>query len=100
MAEAGGVELPALRRALTGGFADSEVLRKHGKNIVDGDFAPGAFAAAQLKDLETAWAQAKDGGLDLPVLNSVRSLFADMCAHGRADLDHSALYLELKDRCS
>ena len=53
----------------------------------------------QLKDLRTARELAESLGLDLPVLKLTEDLYRDMCAHGRSELDHSALYLELADRC-
>ena len=57
-----------------------------------------AEAEMQLKDLRTARELAESLGLDLPVLKLTEDLYRDMCAHGRSQLDHSALYLELADR--
>ncbi|MGH9725484.1 MAG: NAD(P)-dependent oxidoreductase, partial [Candidatus Acidiferrales bacterium] len=52
----GGADLGAVRQALCGGFADSTVLRAHGKRMQEGNFVPGAPAEYQLKDLQTAQA--------------------------------------------
>ena len=83
-----------------GGFADSTVLKKHGHNMVSGDFTPGAHASVQLKDMNTIMAQATSLGLQLEVTPIVRSLYEEMCSNGKSDLDHSALYLELNDKQS
>jgi 2-hydroxy-3-oxopropionate reductase len=98
LAEEGGVDLQALLTALQGGFADSSVLRKHGVNIAERRFVPGAHAHVQLKDLTTAQEQARSEELDLIITPVVRALYEDMCVHGRAELDHSGLYLEIASR--
>ena len=89
----------AVHQALIGGFADSTILRQHGERMISRQFEPGAKAEMQLKDLRTARELAESLGLDLPVLKLTEDLYRDMCAHGRSELDHSALYLELADRC-
>lgn len=94
----GGADLAAVHQALMGGFADSTIWRQHGQRMIEQNFTPGGRAAVQLKDLRTAAAQAAEEGLNLPILNLLHTLYQDMCAHGRADLDHSGLYLELADR--
>jgi 2-hydroxy-3-oxopropionate reductase len=98
LAEAGGADLTAVHKALTGGFADSTILRQHGERIIRHQFEPGAKAKIQLKDLRTSRELAESLGLDLPVLKLTESLYRDMCANGRSELDHSALYLELASR--
>lgn len=97
LVEAGGGDPEAVHEALIGGFADSAVLRQHGKRMIRRQFDPGAKAAIQLKDLSTAMELADGLGLDLPVLRLTESLYSSMCQHGRENLDHSALYLELAD---
>ena len=69
----------------------SKVVRK----MIEGDFRPGGPAKHQLKDTNTAVAQARDLGLRLPVTELVDGLFADLVAHGDGELDHSALIREL-----
>jgi len=96
--EEGGGDLAAVHKALIGGFADSTILRQHGERMINCNFKPGATAETQLKDLRTSRELADNLGLDLPVLNLTESLYRDMCRHGRENLDHSALYLELADR--
>ena len=98
LAEAGGADPAAVRDALLGGFADSTILQQHGERMLKRNFEPGGRAELQLKDLRTCSALAADLGLDLPVLRQVEDLYREMCESGRADLDHSALYLALRDR--
>lgn len=99
LAEAGGANPVAVREALLGGFADSTILKQHGERMLGHSFAPGARAEVQLKDLRTGLAQATASGCDLPFLSLAEQLYARMCSGDRVALDHSALYLELRDRC-
>ena len=93
--ERGGGNAVAVHQALMGGFADSTIWRQHGQRMLDRSFAPGARASVQLKDMHTITAQARSSGLDLPFASLAEGLYWRMCETGRADLDHSALYLEL-----
>lgn len=99
LAERGGADPAALRSALRGGFADSVILQQHGERMSSVDFAPGGLSKLQLKDLDNTLAEAARYGLDLPSTQAVRDRFEHLVyAMGGADLDHSALYLELKKR--
>jgi 3-hydroxyisobutyrate dehydrogenase-like beta-hydroxyacid dehydrogenase len=98
LAERGGADPAKVREALSGGFADSTVLKQHGLRMIENDFKPGGPAKWQLKDTHTAVALAKSMGLSLPVISLVDSLFQDMIANGDGDLDHSALIRELRRR--
>ncbi|MBL8382588.1 MAG: NAD(P)-dependent oxidoreductase [Burkholderiales bacterium] len=97
LAEAGGADAALVREAIRGGFAGSRVLDVHGERMLDRDFAARATAAVQLKDLDNALdAAAGAGGLRLPVTALVRDLYASLCDHGGAGVDHSGLYLEIE----
>lgn len=98
LAERGGADAAAVRRALMGGFADSAILRQHGERMLAGDFKPGGPAKYQLKDVRTATALARALDLELPVTQLTETMFAALVEHGGAELDHSALYLELRRR--
>jgi 3-hydroxyisobutyrate dehydrogenase-like beta-hydroxyacid dehydrogenase len=98
LAERGGADAAAVRRALMGGFADSAILRQHGERMLAGDFKPGGPAKYQLKDVRTATALARSLGLELPVTQLTETMFAALVEHGGAEFDHSALYLELRRR--
>lgn len=98
LAERGGADPAAVREALLGGFADSAILKVHGKRMLEGAFDPGGPAKYQLKDQTTATALAHKLELELPVSELVQSLFEELVEHGDGERDHSALYLELLRR--
>ena len=98
LAEAAGADPAAVREALLGGFADSRILREHGERMLAGDFTPGARVATQLKDLRTVAALADEAGVSLPLAERVTELFTALHDEIGADLDHSALILELRRR--
>ena len=98
LVEAGGGDVEAVHRALMGGFADSAVWRQHGARILERRFAPGARATVQAKDMRTILAEARSNGLELPFASLAGTLFEAMAAGPNADLDHSALYLEIAAR--
>ncbi|OKH86897.1 NAD(P)-dependent oxidoreductase [Thalassospira sp. TSL5-1] len=96
LAEAGGANPAKVREALLGGFANSRILDLHGEKMIAGLFDPGGPAKYQIKDTGAALDAARALDLDLPVLELVDRLFSSLVAHGGGDLDHSALFLELK----
>ncbi|WP_377189016.1 NAD(P)-dependent oxidoreductase [Ruegeria meonggei] len=97
LAEKGGADPDALRAALKGGFADSVILQQHGARMSEGDFEPGGLSKFQLKDLDNTLAEAAAFNLRLPSTQAVRDRFAYLVNEmDGADLDHSALYQELK----
>lgn len=98
LCEKGGADPARVREAITGGFADSRILQVHGQRMVERDFDARARMTVQLKDLRNALATAGEIGFDAPVTGLFESLYADGVAHGLADLDHSALFLELAAR--
>lgn len=98
LAEVGGADPARVREALLGGFAYSRILEQHGQRMLDDNFLPGGPAKYQLKDTHAACAVAAELGLDLPVLALIDHLFADLVEAGGGELDHSALFLELRRR--
>ncbi len=98
LAEAGGADPAAVREAIRGGFAESRVLELHGARMLARDFAPGAHATTQLKDLASALQAAAQVHLDLPLTREVHDLYQTFVREGGADLDHSALLLALERR--
>lgn len=98
LASAGGANPAQVKRAWTGGFADSKVLQIHGQRMLDRDFVPGGHTRTHLKDLEAALGAAEEHRLDLPVATLARTLLAALCAQGLGDYDNSALVLELEQR--
>ncbi|WP_170603992.1 NAD(P)-dependent oxidoreductase [Ruegeria arenilitoris] len=99
LAEKGGADPAALRAALRGGFADSVILQQHGERMSEGNFVPGGLSKFQLKDLNNTLDEANSLKLELPTTRSVRDRFEYLIEEmNGAELDHSALYLELKRR--
>ena len=96
LAAASGADPVAVREALMGGFADSRVLRLHGKRMIERDFLPGGRARVQLKDQDTILAAAKDAKLRLPLSECVTGLYRDLVTHGGSEFDQNALLLELE----
>jgi 3-hydroxyisobutyrate dehydrogenase and related beta-hydroxyacid dehydrogenases len=92
LARRSGLDVADLMRVLTGGLADSEVLRQKAQKWVSRDFTEGGSARNQLKDLDIVLSAAGDAGLDLRVARSVRALFAEMISRGDGDLDHTGVY--------
>ncbi|MGA2619033.1 MAG: NAD(P)-dependent oxidoreductase [Thermoguttaceae bacterium] len=96
LAERGGADPAAVQDALRGGFADSRILKEHGRRMLDRNFAPGGTVHNQIKDLDAASDAAADAGLQLPLLSAIRELFSGLRSNGGGDLDHSALFLEIQ----
>ena len=96
LVEAGGADPAAVRDAIRGGFAESRVLELHGARMLSRNFAPGAHATTQLKDLASALRTAEDEGLELPLTRGVHALYSQFVETGGASLDHSALLLALE----
>lgn len=98
LAAKGGADMAKVREAITGGFADSRILQVHGQRMVERDFAPRGRMAVQLKDLRNALGTAADLGFDAPITQLFAQLYAEGNAHGLADQDQSALFVELARR--
>ena len=96
LVERGGADPAKICEALAGGFADSTILQRHGKRMIEDEFRPGGAARWQLKDTNAALAYSQKLGLTLPVARQVDSMFQAMVANGDGDLDHSGLIRELR----
>ena len=98
LCEKGGADMGKVKQAISGGFADSRILQVHGQRMVDRDFAKRAAVTVQLKDMRNALTTAHEIGFDAPITALFEQLFAQAADHGLADLDHSALFMELASR--
>ena len=97
LAAAGGADPALVREAIRGGFAGSKILEVHGERMLTRDFAARATAAVQLKDMNTALdAAAGCNDYQLPITTLLRDLYASLCEHGGAGVDHSGLFLEIE----
>ena len=98
LVERGGADPAKAREALFGGFADSRILRYHGDRMISRNWSPGGPMRLQVKDLDTALAEADRLCLDLPVVRCAADVFRVGASSGLADHDHSAVFLELARR--
>ena len=96
LAEAAGADPKAVREIMLHGFAGGPILKNHGLRILTKNFKPGGKASTQLKDMNNIIATAKKYKLNLPIAKKVQELYARTVKSGRANLDHSALYLFIK----
>jgi len=99
-AQDAGVDPARVRQALLGGFASSRVLEVHGQRMLDGAFAPGFRIALHQKDLRLALESAGSVGAALPATRLAQDLFDGCSANGEAQLDHSAMFREMRRRSS
>ncbi len=98
LAEKGGADPAAIRDALKGGFADSVILQQHGQRMTTGNFTPGGFSRLHLKDLNNTLEEARNAGLTLPLTEQMQARFNRFVDElDGAEIDHSGIYLELKD---
>lgn len=99
LAEKGGADPAAVREAIRGGFAESRILDLHGRKMVERDWSTGGPSKLQLKDLDNVLAAADEAGIDLPLSRQMRERYHRLVHDlDGAELDHSALYLELEAR--
>lgn len=98
LCERGGANMGKVKEAITGGFADSRILQVHGQRMVERDFTPRGRMSVQLKDLRNALSTANEIGFDAPITALFEQLYAQGIDHGLAELDHSALFVELASR--
>ncbi len=97
LAAAGGADPALVREAIRGGFAGSKILEVHGERMLTRDFAARATATVQLKDMNNALdAAAGFDDYQLPITTLLRDLYASLCEHGGAGVDHSGLFLEIE----
>lgn len=98
LCEKGGADMAKVKQAITGGFADSRILQVHGQRMIERDFTKRGAMTVQLKDMRNALTTAQEIGFEAPITALFEQLFAQAVEHGLADLDHSALFVELASR--
>lgn len=97
LAQKAGVDLAKMREVLLGGFAQSRILDLHGQRIIDGNFKPGFKIKLHQKDLNIALKTGGELDLTLPGTETAARQMATAMQQGNGELDHSALFLALKD---
>ncbi|WP_060857204.1 NAD(P)-dependent oxidoreductase [Caballeronia sordidicola] len=88
----GGANPAMLIEALAGGYADSTILRIHGRRMVDKNFEVSGRSSTQLKDLHNALRAAQEAGAAMPYTELSAQRFTSLLQqHG--DIDHSGVVL-------
>lgn len=97
LAQKAGVDLSKMREVLLGGFAQSRILDLHGQRIIDQNFKPGFKIKLHQKDINIALKTGGELDLTLPGTETVARQMETAMGQGNGELDHSALFLALKD---
>ena len=82
--------------ALSGGWADSKVLKTHGKRMIDKDFSPKGKTSVHLKDMNNILESANSYNLNLPISKLVKEMYKSLVENGYGEIDHSSLYKEIE----
>ena len=82
-------------KAVGGGFADSNILRIHGKKMIKKNFAPGGTNLIQFKDMKNILETSKD--FNLPISNLVKKMYQNLIKNGHAKKDHSSLFIQIEE---
>jgi 2-hydroxy-3-oxopropionate reductase len=91
-----GADPAKVRKALLGGFAQSQILELCGERMIGRRFEPGFRICHQQKDLNAALQSARSLGLSLPGTAIAQEMLNSVAAQGGSDLDHSAMVLALE----
>ena len=96
LCEKAGADPNKMIKALSGGWADSKVLRTHGKRMIDKDFSPKGKTSGQLKDMNNILECANNYNTQLPISNLVKEMYKSLVENGHGETDHSSLYKEIE----
>ena len=96
LCEKAGADPNKMIDALSGGWADSKILKTHGKRMINKDFTPKGRTSVQLKDLNNIVDCANSFNLHLPISNLVKEMYKTLVKNGHGETDHSSLYKEIE----
>ena len=96
LCEKAGADPNKMIEALTGGWADSKVLKTHGKRMIDKDFSPKGKTSVHLKDMNNIIECAHRYNLHLPISKLVKEMYKSLVENGYGEIDHSSLYKEIE----
>tara|TARA_B100000575_G_scaffold287756_1_gene286584 strand:+ start:2650 stop:3522 length:873 start_codon:yes stop_codon:yes gene_type:complete len=96
LCEKAGADPNKMIEALSGGWADSKILKTHGKRMINKDFTPKGRTSVQLKDLNNIVDCANSFNLHLPISNLVKEMYKTLVKNGHGETDHSSLYKEIE----
>ncbi len=92
-----GVDPALILDVLSGGLAANRIMEVRRRNFLEHDFTPGFKIDLHHKDLTIALEAGGESGVALPLTAAVQQMFRALRAHGRGDLDHSALLTLVED---
>ena len=96
LCEKAGADPNKMIEALSGGWADSKVLKTHGKRMIDKDFSPKGKTSVHLKDMTNIIECANNYNLHLPISKLVKDMYKTLVENGYGETDHSSLYKEIE----
>ena len=96
LCEKAGADPDKMIQALSGGWADSKVLKTHGKRMIDKDFSPKGRTSVHLKDMNNILECANNYNLHLPISKLVKEMYKSLVENGYGEIDHSSLYKEIE----
>ncbi len=96
LCEKAGADPVKMISALSGGWADSKILRTHGKRMIDKDFSPKGKTSTHLKDMNNILDCANNFNTHLPISNLVKEMYKTLVENDHGDKDHSSLYMEIE----
>ena len=62
-------------KAVEGGFADSKILKNHGKKMIENNFEPGGKTSTHLKDMNNILESAENFNFKLPISKLIREMY-------------------------
>ena len=96
LCEKAGADPNKMIEAFTGGWADSKVLKTHGKRMIDNDFSPKGKTSVHLKDMNNIIECANNYNLHLPISKLIKEMYKSLVENGYGEKDHSSLYKEIE----
>ena len=96
LCEKAGADPNKMIEALSGGWADSKVLKTHGKRMIDKNFFPKGKTSVHLKDMNNIIECANSYNLHLPISKLVKEMYKSLVENGYGEIDHSSLYKEIE----
>lgn len=91
-AERAGIDAARIPEALSGGYADTPMLRQFYPRMVRRDFAPSGYARQVLKDLDMVQAMAKELKAPMPMTSQAGTLFRFAVARGYGEMDAVSVF--------
>ena len=96
LCEKAGADSFKLIKALSGGWADSKILRTHGKRMIEKDFSTKGKTLTHLKDMNNILECANSYNTHLPISKLVKEMYKNLVDNGHGNTDHSSLYKEIE----